>query len=93
MFGCTKQWAELSAAVTGAGQAPSWYRSSGPYMPGNLSSLSRSFYYFSPIYQFTSTANNWIATHSASSGGSGSSGFSGGGFSGGGGGAGGGGSW
>src|SRR5262249_51417661 len=31
-FGCTKQWAELSAAVTGAGQAPSWYRSSGPYV-------------------------------------------------------------
>jgi len=79
VFGCTKQWAELSAAVTGAGQAPSWYRSSGPYVPGNLSSLSRSFYYFSPIYQFAATVNNWIATHSASSGGSGSSGFSGGG--------------
>jgi uncharacterized membrane protein YgcG len=93
VFGCTKQWAEVSAAVTGADRVPSWYRSSGPYVPGSLSSLSRSFYYFSPVYQFASTTSNWIATHSASSGGSGSSGFSGGGFSGGGGGGGGGGSW
>jgi uncharacterized membrane protein YgcG len=93
VFGCTKQWAELSAAVADADRAPSWYRSSGPYAPGRLSSLSRSAYYFSPIHQFATTTNNWIATHSASSGGSGSSGFSGGGFSGGGGGGGGGGSW
>jgi uncharacterized membrane protein YgcG len=93
VFGCTEQWAEVSAAVADADQVPSWYRSRGPYVPGSLSSLSRSFYYFSPIYQFASTTSNWIATHSASSGGSGSSGFSGGGFSGGGGGGGGGGSW
>ena len=93
VFGCTKQWAEVSAAVAGADQAPSWYRSSGRYVPGSLSSMSRSAHYFSPIYQFASATSNWIATHSASSGGSGSSGFSGGGFSGGGGGGGGGGSW
>jgi uncharacterized membrane protein len=86
VFGCTKQWAEVSAAVAAADRAPSWYRSSGPYSPGGLSSLSRSAYYFSHIHQFATTTNNWIATHSASSGGSGSSGFSGGGFSGGGGG-------
>jgi uncharacterized membrane protein YgcG len=90
VFGCTKQWAEVSAAVADADRAPSWYRTSGPYAPGRL---SRSAYYFSPIHQFATTTNNWIATHSASSGGSGSSGFSGGGFSGGGGGGGGGGSW
>jgi uncharacterized membrane protein YgcG len=93
VFGCTEQWAEVSAAVADADRVPSWYRSSGPYVPGSLSSLSRSLYYFSPIYRFASTTSNWIATHSASSGGSGSSGFSGGGFSGGGGGGGGGGSW
>jgi uncharacterized membrane protein YgcG len=97
VFGCTEQWAEVSAAVADADRTPSWYRSSGPYSPGRLSSLSRSAYYFSHIHHFATTTNDWIATHSASSGGSGSSGFSGGGFSGGGsgggGGGGGGGSW
>jgi uncharacterized membrane protein YgcG len=93
VFGCTKEWADATAAVAGADRAPSWYRSSGPYRPGSLSSLPRSAYYFSPMHQFATTTNNWIATHSASTGGSGSSGFSGGGFSGGGGGGGGGGSW
>lgn len=91
VFGCTKQWAEVSAAVSHANRAPSWYHSSRSYAPGDLSSLSRSGHYFSPIRQFATTTNIWIATHSASSGGSGSSGFSGGGSSGGGGG--GGGSW
>jgi len=93
VFGCTKQWAEVSAAVSDADRAPSWYRTSGRYAPGRLSSSSRSAYYLSSMHQFATTTNNWIATHSASSGGSGSSGFSGGGFSGGGGGGGGGGSW
>jgi uncharacterized membrane protein YgcG len=97
VFGCTKQWAEVSAAVSDAERAPSWYRPKGRYAPGRLSSLSRSAYYFSSMHQFATTTNNWIATHSASSGGSGTSGFSGGGggggFSGGGGGGGGGGSW
>ena len=86
VFGCTKQWEEVNAAVADADRTPSWYRSSGPYLPGRLSSLSRSAFYFSHIHHFATTTNNWIATHSASSGGSGSSGFSGGGFSGGGGG-------
>jgi uncharacterized membrane protein YgcG len=94
VFGCTKQWADLNAAIADADQAPSWYRSSGPYGPGELSSLPRSAYYFSPMHHFATTTSNWIASHSTSSGGSGSGGgFSGGGFSGGGGGGGGGGSW
>jgi len=59
----------VSAAVADADRVPSWYRSSEPYVPGSLSSLSRSFYYFSPIYHFASTTSNWIATHSASSAG------------------------
>jgi len=97
-FGCTKQWADMSAAVADTDRAPSWYRNNGPTRLGNLSSLSRSGYYFSPMHQFATTTSNWIASHSASMGGSGSSGFSGGGFSGGGfsgggGGGGGGGSW
>jgi uncharacterized membrane protein YgcG len=93
VFGCTKQWADVTGSLADAGPAPSWYRSSAPYRPGSLSSLAQSGHYFSPMHQFATTANNWIATHSAASGGSGSSGFSGGGFSGGGGGGGGGGSW
>jgi uncharacterized membrane protein YgcG len=93
VFGCTKQWADVTGSLADAGPAPSWYRSSGPYRPGSLSSLAQSGHYFSPMHQFATTANNWIATHAAASGGSGSSGFSGGGFSGGGGGGGGGGSW
>jgi len=88
VFGCTKQWADVTGSLADAGPAPSWY---GPYRPGSLSSLAQSGHYFSPMHQFATTANNWIATHSAASGGSGSSGFSGGGFSGGGGGGGGGG--
>jgi uncharacterized membrane protein YgcG len=93
VFGCTKQWADVTGSLANTGPAPSWYRSSGPYRPGSLSLLAQSGHYFSPMHQFATTANNWIATHSAASGGSGSSGFSGGGFSGGGGGGGGGGSW
>jgi uncharacterized membrane protein YgcG len=95
VFGCTKEWADLNAAVAGAGRAPSWYRG-GVYGPGGPASLSRSAYYFSSMHhmhQFATTTNDWIASLSASSGGGGSSGFSGGGFSGGGGGGGGGGSW
>ncbi len=95
VFGCTKQWADVTAALADASRAPSWYRSSGPYSPGSLPALSRSGHYFSPMHQFATTANDWIASqHSAASGGSGFSGSSsGGGFSGGGGGGGGGGSW
>jgi uncharacterized membrane protein YgcG len=97
VFKCTKQWADMTDSLAGAGRAPSWYRSSGPYEPGSLA-LPGSGYYFSPMHQFATTTNNWVASHSAGSGVSGSSGFSGGGFSGGGfsgggGGGGGGGSW
>jgi uncharacterized membrane protein YgcG len=93
VFGCTKEWADATAVVAGADQAPSWYQSGESFSPGSLTSLSRSAYYFSSMHHFATNTSNWIASHSASSGGSGSSGFSGGGFSGGGGGGGGGGSW
>jgi uncharacterized membrane protein YgcG len=93
VFGCTKQWADVTAALADADRAPSWYQASEPFSPGTLSSLSRSGYYFSSMHHFATNTSNWIASHAASSGGSGSSGFSGGGFSGGGGGGGGGGSW
>ena len=93
VFGCTKQWADVTAALADADRAPSWYQAGEPVSPGTLSSLSRSGYYFSSMHHFTTNTSNWIASHAASSGGSGSSGFSGGGFSGGGGGGGGGGSW
>ena len=91
VFGCTKQWADVTASLAGADRAPSWYRSSRPYSPGTLTALSGSGYYFSSMHHFATNTSNWIG--SAASGGSGSSGFSGGGFSGGGGGGGGGGSW
>jgi uncharacterized membrane protein YgcG len=95
VFGCTKQWADVTAALADADRAPSWYQAGEPFSPGTLSSLSRSGYYFSSMHHFATNTSNWIASASqaASSGGSGSSGFSGGGSSGGGGGGGGGGSW
>ena len=83
---CTKHWADMTAAVADADREPSWYRGS------ELSSLSRSAYYFSAMHHFATNTSDWIAS-SASGGGSSGSGFSGGGFSGGGGGGGGGGSW
>jgi uncharacterized membrane protein YgcG len=92
-FGCTRQWADVTAALTGPARPPSWYLSSQPFSPASLSSLPRSAYYFSTIHHFAVNTNNWMASHASSSGGSGFSGFSGGGFSGGGGGGGGGGSW
>ena len=91
VFGCTKQWADVTAALAGADRAPSWYRSGRPYSPSAPAALAGSGYYFSSMHHFATTTSNWIS--SAASGGSGSSGFSGGGFSGGGGGGGGGGSW
>jgi uncharacterized membrane protein YgcG len=93
VFGCTKQWADVTAALTDADRAPSWYRSSRPYSPGTLSSLSGSGYYFSSMHHFAASTSNWITSHASNPGASGFSGFSGGGFSGGGGGGGGGGSW
>jgi uncharacterized membrane protein YgcG len=94
VFGCTKEWADMTAAVADADRAPSWYRTSQPFSPGSLSAgLSRSAYYFSSVHHFTTTANHWITTNASGHGGGFlGSGFSGG-FSGGGGGGGGGGSW
>ncbi len=84
VFGCTKQWADMTAAVADPDREPSWYRGAG------LSSLPQSAYYFSAMHHFATSTSNMIA--SGTSGGSSGSGFSGG-FSGGGGGGGGGGSW
>ena len=94
VFGCTKEWAEVTAAVADADRAPSWYRTSQPFSPGSLSAgLTRSTYYFSSVHYFAVTANHWVTTNSSGHGGGFlGSGFSGG-FSGGGGGGGGGGSW
>ena len=94
VFGCTKQWAAVTEAVADAGQAPSWYRTSEPYRPGSLSSLSRSGHYFSSMHHFATMTNSWIANGASilrsGSSGSGSSGrgSSGSGFFGGGGGSG-----
>jgi len=90
IFGCTQQWAALTAAQAGTERAPSWYRSSGPFSPDTFCSLPRLGYYFSTFHHFTANTSSWTANHAPSTGG----GFSGGGdFSGGGGGGGGGGSW
>jgi uncharacterized membrane protein YgcG len=90
VFGCTEQWADITASLGDADRAPAWYRSSQPYSPGSMSSFSRSSYYFSPVHHFATAASTWIASTASASG---RSGFSGGGYSGGGGGGGGGGSW
>jgi uncharacterized membrane protein len=90
VFGCTEQWADITASLGDADRAPAWYRSSQPYSPGSMSSFSRSSHYFSPVHYFATAASTWIASAASASG---RSGFSGGGYSGGGGGGGGGGSW
>jgi hypothetical protein len=89
IFGCTRQWATMTAALAGPRRGPSWYRSSRPFVPDTISSLARQAYYFSAYHRVTTTCHhvttasgNWLATHTPSTGG----GFSGGGFSGGGGG-------
>ena len=73
VFGCTKQWAEVTATLAGADQAPSWYRNNRPYPPGALTGLSGSGYYFSSMHHFATTTSNRISSV-ASAGGSGSSG-------------------
>ncbi|MGE5285620.1 MAG: DUF2207 domain-containing protein [Micromonosporaceae bacterium] len=85
VFGCTSEWAEATAALTGTSQAPSWYRGTRPLSVTDMALLARAAYYFTPRY---------VATHGhlAGRGPSGGSGFSGG-YSGGGMGGGGGGSW
>jgi uncharacterized membrane protein YgcG len=96
-FGCTKEWADLTAAATDGDRVPSWYRGAGPGSASNLALLSGSAYYFSSMHHFATSTNTWIASQASSRGsgflgGGSGSGFSGG-FSGGGGGGGGGGSW
>jgi uncharacterized membrane protein YgcG len=100
IFGCTQQWAAMTAALTAARPAPSWYRTSRPFSPGTLCSLPRQAYYFATFHRFATTSSSWLESHATSFGGGhfsggGGGGFSGGGgdFSGGGGGGGGGGSW
>jgi uncharacterized membrane protein YgcG len=95
IFGCTQRWAAMTAALADTGRAPSWYRTSGPFLPDTFSSLPRQAYYFSTFHRFTTASSSWLASHASSTGGGDFSGggFSGGGFSGGGGGGGGGGSW
>jgi uncharacterized membrane protein YgcG len=88
-FGCTQEWADVTAAVSDGDRVPSWYRGAGPASAANLALLSGSAYYFSSMHHFATNTSTWIA-HQASGRGSG---FLGGGFSGGGGGGGGGGSW
>ncbi len=87
VFGCTREWAAVTAARTGTGQAPSWYHSSRPLSVTDLALLARADYYFTPAHV---VKRGFPAV--SGSGASGGSGFSGG-FSGGGGGGGGGGSW
>jgi uncharacterized membrane protein YgcG len=85
VFGCTSEWAEMTAAVTGTSQAPSWYHSSRPLSVADMALLAQAAHYLTPRY---------YVMHGVVSGGgaSGGSGFSGG-YSGGGMGGGGGGSW
>ncbi len=85
-FGCTQQWAGVTAALADPDQAPSWYSSGQPFSPAALSTLPRSAYYFSTFHHFATNTNNWIGSHASGTGGSGFSGFSGGGGGGGGGG-------
>jgi uncharacterized membrane protein len=87
-FGCTKEWADVTAAVTDGDRMPSWYRGAGPASARDLALLSGSAYYFSSMHHFATSTSTWIAQQASGHG----SGFSGG-FSGGGGGGGGGGSW
>ena len=96
-FGCTKEWADVTAAMTDGDRVPSWYRGANPASAGNLAVLSGSAYYFSSMHHFAASTSTWLANQTSGRGGGflgggSGSGFSGG-FSGGGGGGGGGGSW
>ena len=86
VFGCTEQWADVTASVAAADRPPSWFQTSRPFSPAGLSLPPNR--YFSPMHNFATAANSWIESSASSSGTSGFSG--GGGYSGGGGG---GGSW
>lgn len=87
VFGCTSEWAEVTTALTGVGEAPPWYRSSTPLSVTDMALLARAAYYFTARHVVTH--GYWARSGSGASGGSGSSG----GYSGGGMGGGGGGSW
>jgi uncharacterized membrane protein YgcG len=96
-FGCTKEWADATAAMTDGDRVPSWYRGAGQASAGDLAVLSGSAYYFSSMHHFAASTSTWLAHQTSGRrggflGGGSGSGFSGG-FSGGGGGGGGGGSW
>jgi predicted membrane protein DUF2207 len=82
-FGCTEQWAKMSAALA-EDAGPSWYRGSGGPPAGGVSSLTSSTPFITAMHHFATAANGSAA---------GGSGFGGGGAAGGGGGGGGGGSW
>ena len=71
-FGCTKEWADVTAAVTNGDRVPSWYRGAGPASAGNLALLSGSAYYFSSMHHFATSTSTWIA-HQASGRGAASS--------------------
>jgi uncharacterized membrane protein YgcG len=90
-FGCTQQWAAMTAALAAARPAPSWYRTSRPFTPRILRALPRQAYYFATFHHLTTATGHWLQSHATSTGGGGFSG--GGGSTGGGGGGGGGGSW
>ena len=85
VFGCTSEWAGVTAALTGTSQAPSWYRSSRPLSATDMALLARTAHYFTPRHVVMQRFP--VVSGSGASGGSGfSGGYSGGGMGGGGGG-------
>jgi hypothetical protein len=50
----------MTAALAGAGRAPSWYRTGGPFLPDTFCSLPRQAYYFSAFHRVT-TASQQLA--------------------------------
>ncbi len=68
-FGHARRRAAMTAAISGAAQAPSWYRSSGPDWQASLFWLARSAYYFSSTRQLIRRIMN--SEHAGSYAGSG----------------------
>lgn len=79
-FGCTKEWADLTAELAGAAEPPLWLRTRPLHGTGGVASMQHSGFYFLTMHHFATTVNKSVTSVSAS----GQSGFSGGGFSGGG---------
>ena len=48
VFGCTSEWADVTAALTDTSQIPSWYHSSRPLSVTDLALLARTAHYFTP---------------------------------------------